>query len=252
MIRYHGGPITPNDAALACWRKSHAMISFANPEQLPLAAEVAHSFALDNGAYSTWKQGISYDVEAYSGWVEEWARHPSFDWCLIPDQIDGTEKDNDDLVSWWVSKHLPCFIRNNAVPVWHMHESTERLKHLADRWHRVAIGSSGQYVQIGTSRWWSRIAEAMATVCDSEGRPATRLHGLRQMDPTVFSHIPYASVDSTMVARNIGIDSAWRGTYQPSTKECRAMILRDRIEAHASASHWSGSVAIQSSLALFG
>jgi hypothetical protein len=253
MIRYHGGPITPNDAAIACWKKAHAMISFANPEQLPLAAEIAHSFALDNGAFSTWKQDIHYEVEAYSDWVKEWERHPGFDWCLIPDQIDGTEKDNDDLVAWWVGHgHLPCFIKNNAVPVWHMHESVSRLKHLADRWHRVAIGSSGEFAEIGTTRWWSRMAEAMEVVCDSDGRPLTRLHGLRQMDPTIFSHIPYSSVDSTMVARNIGIDTAWRGTYLPPTKETRALVLRERIEQHASAARWSGGVMIQSNLALFG
>lgn len=51
MIHYHGGPIRPLEAGLACWQGRHAMTSFAHPEQLPLAAEVSQSFALDNGAY---------------------------------------------------------------------------------------------------------------------------------------------------------------------------------------------------------
>jgi len=252
MIRYHGGPITPTEAAMACWYGSHAMVSFARPDQMTLVAEITHSFALDNGAYSTWKRGAEYDIQEYCDWVEQWERHPGFDWCLIPDKIDGTEKDNDDLVSWWVSKHLPCFIRNNAVPVWHMHESVKRLKHLTERWHRVAIGSSGDFAEIGTTRWWSRISEAMEVACDSDGRPFTRLHGLRQMDPTIFSHIPYASVDSTVVARNVSLDCRWTGPYQPLTERTRAVVLKERVEHHASAVRWSGSCGIQKNLELVG
>ena len=50
MIHYHGGPITPLEAALACWQGRHAMISFAASDQITLAAEVCQSFTLDNGA----------------------------------------------------------------------------------------------------------------------------------------------------------------------------------------------------------
>ncbi|MGK9559302.1 hypothetical protein O6495_24055, partial [Salmonella enterica subsp. enterica] len=40
-----------------------------------------------------------------------------------------------------------------------------------------------------------------------------------------------ASADSTNVARNIGIDSAWKGTYSPQSKETRAYVLAERIES---------------------
>ena len=36
----HGGPITPAMAAHRIWTGRHAFVSFARPEQLPLAAEV--------------------------------------------------------------------------------------------------------------------------------------------------------------------------------------------------------------------
>jgi hypothetical protein len=81
----------------------------------------------------------------------------------------------------------------------------------------------------------------MDAVC-SDGQPMTKLHGLRQMDPYIFSVIPYASVDSTNVARNIGIDSAWTGSYVPRRKETRGMVLRDNIEDHVSASRWNGNI----------
>jgi len=50
-------------------------------------------------------------------------------------------------------------------------------------------------------------------------------------DPVIFTALPLASADSTNVARNIGIDAAWRGTYRPRSKDLRAAILVERIEA---------------------
>lgn len=245
MIRYHGGPITPETAALAAWRRSHAMISFANPGQATLAFAVADSVAIDNGAWPIFAAGKGcIDVNAYHEFVLTWARHPAFDWCLIPDIIDGSEEDNARLIDEWPLDEAI------SVPVWHMHESLGHLKMLVDLYPRVAIGSSGQFVAIGTGEWWGRISEAMGVVCDADGRPIAKLHGLRQMNPTVFSVIPYASVDSTNVARNIGIDSAWTGSYIPKRKETRAMLLRDNIENHASAARWSGPIA--RNLELFG
>ena len=245
MIRYHGGPITPEPAALACWKRSHAMVSFANPQQTELAFAVADSVAIDNGAWPIFAAGKgTIDVPSYLSFVETWYRHPAFDWCLIPDVIDGNEQENRQLILDWPLPH------SISVPVWHMHESLDTLQWLVDEWPRVAIGSSGEFVTIGTGKWWGRISEAMGVACDAEGRPHVKLHGLRQMDPEVFSVIPYASVDSTNVARNIGIDSAWTGSYIPKRKETRAMLLRDNIENHASAAKWNGPIA--RNLELFG
>jgi hypothetical protein len=62
VIHYHGGPITPITASLALWQRRHGFVSFANPQQIELAAEVCQSFALDNGAFTIWKQGGTMDV----------------------------------------------------------------------------------------------------------------------------------------------------------------------------------------------
>lgn len=248
MIHYHGGPITPIAAALAAWSARHAMISFANPDQTALAAEVCQSFTFDNGAYPIWKAGGGeIDIPAYIAWVEQWRRHPGFDWCLIPDVIDGKESDNDRLVSEW------SLSPSISVPVWHMHERIERLVELCGCWPRVALGSSGDYAMVGTDRWWHRMGEAMEAICDEQGRPMAKLHGLRMLNPTVFSQLPLASADSTNVARNIGIDSAWTGQYMKGlTKDVRAMVLRERIEKHASASRWTSKVGTQFNLELVG
>lgn len=239
MIHYHGGPITPNEVAIKLWKARHAMISFAHLEQICLAAEVCQSFTLDNGAYSFWKVGKKPDWEKYKSWVDKWATHPGCDFFIIPDVINGTEKENNALISWWFTNRADSRI-HQSVPVWHMHESLNRLESLFI-YPRVAIGSSGEYATVGTQIWWKRMAEAMRVICDDEGKPRTKLHGLRMLNPTVFSHLPLSSADSTNVARNIGLDVRWeKNPYCPMTKATKALILAERIEAHASASFWSG------------
>jgi hypothetical protein len=234
MIRYHGGPITPDRAAIETWRDGHAMISFANQQQIALAFEYAGEVALDNGAFSLWGKGERLDVDAYTRFIELWRKHPAFGWCVIPDIIDGTEEENTKLIQEWPHQNYI------SVPVWHLHESLDKLGWLCDDFPRVAIGSSGEYSEIGTPLWKNRMAEAMAVSCDSDGYPLTRLHGLRQMDNDVTSNVPYGSVDSCNIARNIGIDSKWRGPYAPESKELRALIMRDRIANHAACRRWSG------------
>ncbi len=68
------------------------------------------------------------------------------------------------------------------------------------------------------------------------------LHGLRMLNPTIFSYLPLSSADSTNVARNIGLDNKWDSPYCPRSREVRAIVLADRIERHAAANRWSGMV----------
>lgn len=189
----------------------------------------------DSGAYSYWQAGQGeIDIKAYADWVHEWKHHPGFDFCIAPDKIDGTEDDNRKLIAIWQQEGLLPY----SVPVWHLHESLEYLQYLVVAYRRIAFGSSGIYSEPGSDAWWGRMHEAMEVVC-KDGRPQTKLHGLRMLNPTIFSHIPLSSADSTNVAVNIGIDSRWTGSYQPLTPGMRALVLKDRIEAHASAPRWN-------------
>lgn len=110
---------------------------------------------------------------------------------------------------------------------------------LAEEFPRVALGSSGQWSTPGKQEWWNRINDALNTICDDKGRPICKLHGLRMLNPKVFSQIPLSSADSTNVAQNIGIDSAWRGTYQPPSKAARGMIIAERVESQQSSPNWT-------------
>lgn len=234
MIHYHGLPITPETAACAAISGGHAFVSFTDTRQLALAAHVCQSFALDNGAFSAWKAGKPVkDWSEFYRWARECHRIPSCDFSVIPDVIDGDEQANDELIKAWP---LPRWF---GAPVWHMHESLARLKVLVSEWPRVCLGSSGAFAVVGTSAWWTRMAQAMRVACDEDGRPLARLHGLRMLNPEVFSRLPLSSADSTNIGQNIGIDQAWRGTYTPATKEARARVMRERIEAHNAMARWS-------------
>lgn len=243
MIHYHGGPITPTNAAREIWTARHAMVSFANPQQIALAAEVCQSFAIDNGAFTIWRAGNGeIDLDEYAAFVLEWCRHPGFDWYLMPDVIGGTERDNERMMNrWCAAAKRAGKIWGLGVPVWHLHESLDRLRYFVGAYRRVAIGSSGEYSDPGRSEWWDRISEAMAVACDDEGRPKCKLHGLRMLNPTVFSHIPLASADSCGIARNMGLDVKWRNGYLCGLSPwVRALVLADRYERHASAAEWAG------------
>lgn len=234
MIHYHGLPMWPQSDMPRAFAARHGMVSFEHPGQIEIAAEVCQSVVLDNGAFSAWKSGKALDIEGYVHWCRQWLKHPAVEWCVIPDVIDGTEAQNDMQCHRWPHGM-------NGVPVYHLHESMERLERLVGRYPRVALGSSGMYADPGAPAWWARMAEVMRVACTADGMPKTKLHGLRMLDPVLFSHIPLASADSCNIARNVGIDAKWNGPYAPKSKHMRALVMMDRIEGHASASRWCAS-----------
>jgi hypothetical protein len=247
MIHYHGSPLSgrKQDASVF-YAGRHAMVSFANPDDLPVIAEVCQSFVLDNGAFSLWSSGEAVDIQAVLEWYKKLASHPGCDWCLIPDKIDGTEEENDSLIHSF-PKHLP------GVPIWHLHESLEKLGWLCSDFRRVALGSSGEWSQPGSRGWWNRMAEAMDVACYGSGEARTKLHGLRMLDPAIFHRLPLASADSCNAAINSGSIRRF-GNYCPPSAAQRAVVIANRIEAHNSAPIWKrdGQLCLFDSLTLTG
>jgi hypothetical protein len=228
VIHYHGGPITPETCAYRVWRGRHAFISFAHPDQIELAALICQSLSLDNGAFTFWtkNQDKQVDWHAYYAWCDRWLAHPACDWAVIPDVIEGSEDENDALISEWPFGH-------RGVPVWHLNESPERLIQLANTWPRVALGSAAEWDVSSPAKCLERLYDVLPAIC-SAGQPVTKLHGLRMLSHHIITAVPLASADSTNVARNIGIDAKWAGGYAPATKETRAMVLAERIESYQS------------------
>ena len=249
MIHYHGTPISGGTQAQRALKGRHIMLSYATKSNVEQLIELCHSFTLDNGAYTAWKAGTPFDLEGYAEWATHWHKHPAFDWCLIPDEIDGDEDANALMRAKWHNA-TPQSLRRRSVPVWHLHESLDVLQGFAVAYDRVALGSSGEYATIGTSSWWSRMYEAMDVLCENR-QPKVRIHGLRMLDPTIFSQLPFSSADSTNVARNAGLDKRWDGPYCPRSPATRAAVLIERIESHASASLLP-EIPVHRNLELFG
>lgn len=236
MIHYHGTPISGgSDEAWNFLAGRHALIPFARPDNLDAAAKHCVSFVLDNSAFSLWRKGGDVDVAGYHQWVHSVADCPSLAWCLIPDKIDAPEQENIDLVTLW----LRMGSRVHSVPVWHLHESMGWLDYLVSNFQTVALGSSGQWRTPGTTAWWDRMTVAMETACDSDGRPRARLHGLRMLDPEIFTRLPLHSADSTNAAINAGSLGRF-GAYTPPEPWQRATVIAWGIEKHQSPEAWCG------------
>ena len=237
MIHYHGLPITPATACTRALSSGHAFVSYPNRDQLPIAVEVCQSLALDNGAFPAWKAGKPVqDWRPFYEWAAQCKLLPMCDFAVIPDVIDGGEEDNDALLAEWP---LPKWF---GAPVWHMHESLDRLERLASSFPRICIGSSGEFATVGTAAWWGQMARALRVLCDDEGRPMCKLHGLRMLNPEIFSRLPLSSADSTNIGQNIGKDVNWRtGVYLPvgpEIKDWRALAMRNRIESQNAPACW--------------
>lgn len=232
MIVYHGTPIGGDgQGATRFLAGRHALIPYPAKQDCAIAFDVCQTVVFDNGAFSAWKKGTPVsDWSKYYEWCLEYHRHPAFNWAIIPDVIDGTEADNDALLFEW-----PTCVQ--GVPVWHMHESMERLDMLASSYRLICIGSSGLYKTTGTKQWWVRMIQAMDLICDEKGRPKCKLHGLRMAAREYTSRFPFASVDSTNAAQN-SMRTERFGTYVPPSRGRRAEAIAWRMEAFETASHW--------------
>ena len=235
MIKYHGTPIggTKWDA-LKFLHGRHALISFASQGHVAEVLECCESFCLDNGAFTIWKTtGGKIDVNGYIEWVRHYQKHPSFDFALIPDVIGGSEEENNELLKEWDETLI-------GVPVYHLGESPDRFMELANKYKKVAFGSTDKWPRNGSREWWKHMADFMDIVTDGDGNLPCKVHGLRMLDVKLFQYLPLHSGDSTNAAVNghlcmkKGIHPAierWQGNER----------IAQKIEAFQSAQYWERS-----------
>lgn len=199
MIHYHGTPIWGHSGEVhrIAVTNSGAFVSFARPDQLAASFKYANKVAIDNGAFSHWKRGLSLDWQKFYTWLMPHYFHEKLSFFVIPDVVEGGEEDNDRLIQL-----LPPMFRDKAAPVWHLHESIDRLIRLCSEWERVCFGSSGEFAVIRTAAWNRRMNEAFKAIYIDRDLK-TRVHGLRMLDGRVLGKFPLASADSTNLACNV-------------------------------------------------
>ncbi len=210
MVKFHGTPLTPISVFNEVVPTRNILVSWANPQDINRACDQCDKLILDNGAFTFWSKKKKVNWDRYYEWLIQY--YDRIECFFIPDIIDGAEKENDDLIEQYFKENIAiermCDIWFNidfkpkGVPVWHIHESFERLEKLMRRFDYIAIGSSGEYNKLGTQKWHNRMNEAMKVICDKNGYPKVKIHMLRCLDPKIFTKYPFYSGDSTNVARN--------------------------------------------------
>lgn len=218
MIKYYGTPLTPNRVFDEVFENGrNCLIPFPNPQNLNRAKGMCNKIIIDNGAFTLWRKGGEIDWNKYYNWLKDHIYKIEF--FFIPDVIDGTEEENDELIYDFLCRYhyyddviqtkiMKQMIRK-GVPIWHVNESIERLEKLMKSFHYIAIGSAGEFSQLGTHKWHKRMDEAMRVICDEEGYPKVKVHMLRCLDPKIFTRYPFESGDSTSLAQNHSRDG-WR------------------------------------------
>lgn len=192
VLHYHGTPITPRSVLTQLMGRNFC-VSYASRNDVAFCHEVGQSVMLDNGAFSFWRSGKPVDWDGYYEWAERWLDHHTT-WAVIPDVIEDEGEDNDRLIAKWP-------FGERGAPVWHMHEPIGRLLELCGLWPRVCIGSSAQYAVVGSDPWHRRMEQAFNALCPTTSSPPNWIHMLRGM-ALVDGPYPFASVDSTDIARN--------------------------------------------------
>jgi hypothetical protein len=191
MIHYHGTPITPICELLQMAGRNFC-VSHSAPQDVARCHQIGQSVMLDNGAFSAWKSGRPTDWSAFYEWSDRWLAYPTT-WAVIPDVIDAGTQEQDALLREWPHGH-------KGSPVWHMDEPINRLLRLCDEWPRVCIGSTERFATVLSAQWCARIDQAFNDVSARHKR-LPWLHMLRGMQLS-GKHWPFASVDSTDIARN--------------------------------------------------
>ena len=74
----------------------------------------------------------------------------------------------------------------------------------------------------------------MTILCDSQGRPRTKIHGLRMLDWRIFSLLPISSADSV----NVGMNCGRTAKLYEVDPAAGAEVIASRIESHNSAERW--------------
>lgn len=227
-MHYHGTPITPRPVLLQLAGRSFC-VSYAAANDVKTCHEIGQSVMLDNGAFSFWRAALegrrierAPDWEGYYEWCERWLEYRTT-WAVIPDVIDGDEDANDELVASW-----PFGWR--GAPVWHLHESVERLLRLATDWPLVCLGSSGAYSMPGSPAWHRRMEVAMNALC-GDGPPPCALHMLRGL-ALCGGPYPFASADSASIA----VNHAGNNVNNRPRKDVRRMA--DEVDARQCSARW--------------
>ena len=112
-----------------------------------------------------------------------------------------------------------------SAPVWHIALSEDYLFHLIDNYPKICFGSSGEYWNVNSEKWCSRI-DYIFNLLSKKYRYLPYIHMLRGLS-LGGSKYPFASADSVNVARNF-----------KDTNKCPEIMAR-KIDSMQNPIKWS-------------
>jgi len=207
MIHYHGTPITKRDPHLLKLAGRNFCVSYAHPYDTEWCILNGQSIMWDNGAFTCYTKNKPFDKEGYIKWLDD--KLYGANWAVIPDVIDGSvEQQREYMKGWPYPLHLSC-------AVWHMALPIEWLIELVHNYPRIAFGSSGKYWKVNSKEWKDRADEAWEAIDKTKCRPWVHMmRGLKLCG----SRWPFASADSTNIARNHGSHAVKKCTREMADK----------------------------------
>jgi hypothetical protein len=217
-IHYHGTPLTPQ-AQLRRMAGRNFCVPFPRPESLNICLQIGQMLMFDNGAFSVYTRGETFDVKGYYAWLEPILRPPH--WAVVPDAIGGSLEDQYRLLLTWPRE---TFGYANCAAVFHLHMPMEHLHFLLNAYPKVCLGSSGEFWDVGSHKWRGRMDEIFNYV-EKKFTQRPWIHGLRMLGQV--DGWPLASADSTNVAQNYKRDTG--------CAECKAAP----IDAQQAAAEWT-------------
>lgn len=228
---YHGTPITPNAELLKLAGRCFCVSYFNRAKvSLPTMEGIASSLMLDNGAFSAWRKGVEMTDDYWRGyfdWCDPLLDRPTT-WAVIPDAIAMPSQEQDRLLAMWPHGQ-------RGAPVFHLTEDfmppVSRLLRLLDEWPRVCIGWAhppethpipGDAFERAMDLTWNEIARRHQRTPNVHMFRGTQL---------VRCRWPFASVDSTDVARNhnrpqntaLAMADRWDAAQCPARWEVRPL-----------------------------
>lgn len=219
---YHGTPITPDGllkqlaVGVYCF-----CVSYWRADQIELVCGIARKVMIDCGAFSIWMSNrramekwikggrvgpepVPVIVDgafraAYYVFCRMWlAVAPPGSWFVIFDEIDAGSQVQDALLD-----EVPEDLLPHAWPVWHMDEPIDRAIRLAKRFGRICIGSTGEYMTVGSPDWRLRMDELFNALKAEFGDELPLTHMLRGLQCQMPDYdFPFDQMDSTNLGRN--------------------------------------------------
>lgn len=253
---FHGTPITPDALLKGLRKRTYCFcVSYWRPDQIALVAQIARRVMIDNGAFSIWmanrraaakalKAGLRPPEpvvvdrifrDGFLAFVREWLPQCPPGSFFVPfDEIEAGSQVQNALL-----EEMPEGMRALASPVWHMNEPIDRAVGLAIVYGRLCVGSTDEFVTVGSRAWRGRMDDLFNRLKADFGDDLPPVHMLRgmQCQKDDFDY-PFVSVDSTDLGRNHNRLADALGDITDMTKQQLFQGRVDYWEQHNCPTAW--------------